>query len=375
MQSTQPTSQRAASSGAASSRKFAILSFNLALLELKKIEPIVSEKDAMEKESYKNAAFWAASAAELFADCDDENKAEQALALAVLGKAFLIGGDHESAYSKLRLAYELNAENLYVSSAVTECLCQQEKWEGAHSVMGFLSTVITPEAYAAAKDTEATVRHWLCLINHVVKTRKFDLSNLLFEKLLATLPSEKDGDDVMMRQAEDKGRDNWETVYVAWIIALSQELDDLQKCEEIVDKFIRNSAVAGTSKLTKRKMLKICYHKVKALNDSGRVQRSIEWWKRALQFAESEDQTLIRRNIAKAALKMGDMETATSYMQCMQQPGAPVQVCVSLDDTILKLQIAAKSGIFSNCPWHASFLVLAPSLLPCSVDDIIQICR
>ena len=120
------TSQRAASSSAASSRKFAILSFNLALLELKKIEPIVSEKDSMEKESYKNAAaFWAASAAELFADCDDESKAEQALALAVLGKAFLIGGDHESAYSKLRLAYELNAENLYVSSAVTECLCQQ----------------------------------------------------------------------------------------------------------------------------------------------------------------------------------------------------------------------------------------------------------
>ena len=372
--------QRAAAK--ASSRKFAILSFNLALLELKKTEPIlnsarqslVMEKDALEKESYKNATFWAASAAELFADCGQESKAEQALALAVLGKAFLIGGDLESAYAKLRLAYELNAENLIISSVVTECLCKAEKWEGTHGVMGFLSTIITPETYAAAKDTEATVRHWLCLIHHVVKTRKFDLSNLLFEKLLATLPSEKDGDDLMMRQAEDKGR-NWETVYVAWIIALSEQLDDLMKCEEIVDRFIRNSAASGTSKLTRRKLLQICYHKVKALNDSGRVQRSIEWWKRAMHFGESDDQPLIRRNIAKAALKMGDIETATSYMQCMQQPGAPVQVCVSLDDTILKLQIAAKSGIISIGPWHAFFLVLAASLLPCSVDDIIQICR
>jgi len=57
-----------------------------------------------------------------------------------------------------------------------------------------------------------------------------------------------------------------------------------------VDKFIIDSAGKGLSEITQRKMLAICYSKVKDLDDSGRGKRSIEWRKRALEFSGADDQ-------------------------------------------------------------------------------------
>jgi len=54
------------------SRKFGILSFNFALLELKKSQP-----------GYMAALHWANAAAELFADCGTAERINQALALTV----------------------------------------------------------------------------------------------------------------------------------------------------------------------------------------------------------------------------------------------------------------------------------------------------
>jgi len=47
----------------------------------------------------------------------------------------------------------------------------------------------------------------------------------------------------------------------------------------------------------------------------------------------------IRRQIAKAALKLGDLETASSYLHCLGQHGPE-----NIHDKILQLQVAAKSG-------------------------------
>ena len=91
----------------------------------------------------------------------------------------------------------------------------------------------------------------------------------------------------------------------------------------------------------------LCMRQVKDLDDSGRGQRSIEWRKRAIYFCEDPaDQDVIRRQIARAALKMGDLETASSYMDCLQQASADdeVPVKIRLDNRILALQIAAKAG-------------------------------
>ena len=82
---------------------------------------------------------------------------------------------------------------------------------------------------------------------------------------------------------------------------------------------------------------------VKDLDDSGRGQRSIEWRKRALEFVESaDDQNEIRRQIAKASLRIGDLETAKSYVQYLDQAAGKGKRL--LDDKILHLQVAAKDG-------------------------------
>ena len=54
----------------------------------------------------------------------------------------------------------------------------------------------------------------------------------------------------------------------------------------------------------------------------------------------------IRRQIAKAAVKMGDLETASSYLQCLGQHGTE-----NIHDKILQLQVAAKSGNLQVLLW------------------------
>ena len=62
-------------------------------------------------------------------------------------------GDLESAYAKLRMAYELNPAK-DCAAVLVECLCQQGKWEGPSGLISFLSSVITCDAYAASTNKE-----------------------------------------------------------------------------------------------------------------------------------------------------------------------------------------------------------------------------
>jgi len=307
------------SSAMMSTRKFGILTFNFALLELKKHT----------HSGFMAAKQWATAAAELFADCGTDQMVNHAQALTITGKAIMQSGiDVKEALPKLLMAYELRPDRpIAIGALLIQCLILMEKWEGGNtdSVMGVLLSAVCQEAYTASTDKAATCRGWMALINQVVEARRFDYSCQLFDRLLSILTPGDDDESI-----------NWENAHVAWIAALVSQFSDLQKEEEVVDKMITDSAERGFSQTTQRKMLKMCFLKVKDLDNSGRGQRAIEWRKRALEFAGAEDQNLIRRQIAKNALRLGDLETAKSYMQMLGEDG--------LDNKVVLLQIAAKSG-------------------------------
>jgi hypothetical protein len=313
-------------------RRFGILTFNLAIQELKKSS----------QAGNKAAVHWSSAAAELFGDCGTDEKLNHAKALTIVGKAMILsGGELEAAYPKLLLAYELSPDN-FSSIHLLECLIKLDKWEGADGLMNFLLSAISSEAYTASEDKDDTVKSWLAFITLVVKAHKFDLSNRLYTHLIAQL-SEVSSKPSSGADVDCKTRNNWERAHVAWIAAVSAHFSDMQKVEELVDHFIRHSAEQGLSQVTRRKMLATCQIQVRDLDDSGRGQRSIEWRKRALEFAESaDDQNEIRRQIAKASLRMGDLETANSYLQLIDH--AATKGKRSLDDKILHLQVAAKGG-------------------------------
>jgi hypothetical protein len=314
-------------------RRFGILTFNLAIQELKKSSQAGNQA----------AVHWSSAAAELFGDCGTDEKLNHAKALTIVGKAMMLsGGELEAAYPKLLLAYELSPDHLS-SIHLLECLIKLDKWEGADGLMTFLLSAISAGAYAASEDKDDTVKSWLAFITLVVKAQKFDLSNRLYTHLVAQLGSEVSSKPSSGADVDCKTRKNWERAHVAWIAAVSAHFSDLQKVEELVDQFIRHSAEQGLSQVTRRKMLATCQIQVKDLDDSGRGQRSIEWRKRALEFAETgDDQNEIRRQIAKASLRMGDLETANSYLQLVDQGATKGKR--SLDDKILHLQVAAKGG-------------------------------
>jgi len=311
-------------------RKFGILAFNLAIQELKRSSQAGSTA----------AQQWGIAAAELFGDCGTDEKVNHARALTIAGKATILsGGELEVAYPKLLMAYELSPDQISVLHLL-ECMIKMDKWEGADGISNFLLSKISSEAYAASEDKEDIVRVWLSFITVVVKAQKFDLTNQLYVHLIAKLSeaSAKVGADL-----DCTARSHWEKAHVAWICAISAQFSDLHKVEELVDQLIRLSAEHELSQVTRRKILSICYMQVKDLDDSGRGQRSIEWRKRALEFAETpDDQHEIRRQIAKASLRMGDLETAKSYVQYLDQAAGKGKRL--LDDKILHLQVAAKGG-------------------------------